>query len=90
MHIRVRNGLYRFVVIYSPEMPTGSFLIVLHISFVLYLSFISLRYIYFSGDHRHLSMKKGSQDNCEPFLVEMGGLEPPSKHRTRELSTRLV
>ena len=24
-----------------------------------------------------------------PF-VEMGGLEPPSKHRTRELSTRLV
>ena len=35
-------------------------------------------------------MKKGSQDNCEPFLVEMGGLEPPSKHRTRQLSTRLV
>ena len=28
----------------------------------------------------------------EPFCchVEMGGLEPPSKHRTRELSTRLV
>ena len=23
-------------------------------------------------------------------FVEMGGLEPPSKHRTRELSTRLV
>ena len=24
------------------------------------------------------------------FFVEMGGLEPPSKHRTRQLSTRLV
>ena len=24
------------------------------------------------------------------LFVEMGGLEPPSKHRTRELSTRLV
>jgi len=24
------------------------------------------------------------------FFVEMGGLEPPSKHRTRKLSTRLV
>ena len=24
------------------------------------------------------------------FCVEMGGLEPPSKHRTRKLSTRLV
>ena len=27
---------------------------------------------------------------CKIFFVEMGGLEPPSKHRTRELSTRLV
>ena len=34
--------------------------------------------------------KKGSAE-AEPFsIVEMGGLEPPSKHRTRELSTRLV
>ena len=24
------------------------------------------------------------------LFVEMGGLEPPSKHRTRQLSTRLV
>ena len=24
------------------------------------------------------------------FFVELGGLEPPSKHSTRQLSTRLV
>ena len=34
--------------------------------------------------------KKGFDQSIKPLFVEMGGLEPPSKHRTRELSTRLV
>lgn len=35
-----------------------------------------------------ISTKKGIPSGI-PFFVEMGGLEPPSKQRTRQLSTRL-
>ena len=41
------------------------------------------------GKDAHLHKKRFDQPT-EPFLVEMGGLEPPSKHRTKRLSTRLV
>ena len=34
--------------------------------------------------------KDAPQNIQEASFVEMGGLEPPSKHRTRQLSTRLV
>ena len=34
--------------------------------------------------------KKEFDQSIKLLFVEMGGLEPPSKHRTRELSTRLV
>ena len=35
-------------------------------------------------------MKKEFDQSIKLLFVEMGGLEPPSKHRTRQLSTRLV
>ena len=41
------------------------------------------------GKDVYLHEKRFDQPT-EPFLVEMGGLEPPSKHRTKRLSTRLV
>ena len=59
----------------------------------------------FLGAHRHKVLnaflfKNGTElqypsigyPYCVPMLVhvEMGGLEPPSKHRTERLSTRLV
>ena len=34
--------------------------------------------------------KKEFDQSIKLLFVEMGGLEPPSKHRTRRLSTRLV
>ena len=37
-----------------------------------------------------ISPRKKPSAQPMAFFVEMGGLEPPSKHRTRELSTRLV
>ena len=42
-----------------------------------------------TGVKKLISTKK-KETRWSLFFVEMGGLEPPSKHRTRKLSTRLV
>ena len=44
-----------------------------------------------TGVERDLHKQKKPSRKAELLsFVEMGGLEPPSKHRTRQLSTRLV
>ena len=42
------------------------------------------------GDWGQTYLHKKATITDDRFFVEMGGLEPPSKHRTRGLSTRLV
>ena len=38
---------------------------------------------------KHLSPQKGPPASPEGLFVEMEGLEPSSKHRSKQLSTRL-
>ena len=43
-----------------------------------------------TGVRKYLHKKGPINSVDRTFFVEMGGLEPPSKHRTKQLSTRLV